>query len=199
MKISQRTIRTIRPLVLALAVTIAPVAPVAPVAAATSAPTASAAACTTHWGSLAKHRAHFTSRQITNIRSGRHHCFDRLVVDIAGKGKGKPGYRVEYVKKVEKDGSGAKVPLRGHAKLRIIVKAPAYDTDGNLTYEPDNWQELVDVGGYRTFRQVAWAGSFEGQTTIGLGVRAKLPMRVFVVHDSGGGRRVVVDVAHRWH
>ncbi|WP_428834267.1 AMIN-like domain-containing (lipo)protein [Lentzea roselyniae] len=28
-----------------------------------------------------------------------------------------------------------------------------------------------DVSGYSTFRHVAWAGQFEGQTTIGLGVR----------------------------
>ena len=48
-------------------------------------------------------------------------------------------------------------------------------------------------------RQVAWAGSFEGQTTIGLGVRARLPMRAFVLNGPGDGLRVVVDVAHRWY
>jgi hypothetical protein len=87
----------------------------------------------------------------------------------------------------------------GWRKLRIIVKAPANDDNGRLTYKPANWQELVDVAGYRTFRQAAWAGSYEGQTTIGLGVRAKLPMRVFVLNDADGRRRVVVDVAHRWY
>lgn len=30
----------------------------------------------------------------------------------------------------------------------------------------------MDVTGYRTFRQVAFTGSFEGQTLIGLGVPA---------------------------
>ena len=146
-----------------------------------------------------KNRAPHTSKQITNIRSGRHRCFDRLVIDINGEGKGRPGYQVTYVKSVKKDGSGANVPLRGGAKLRIIVKAPAYDDNGRLTYKPVNWQELIDVAGYRTFRQVAWAGTFEGQTTIGLGVRARLPMRAFVLNDPGRGRRVVVDVAHHWY
>ena len=146
-----------------------------------------------------KKRAPYTGKQITNIRSGRHQCFDRLVVDVNGKGKGRPGYRVKYVKQVRKDGSGAKVPLRGGARLRVIVKAPAYDDSGKLTYEPANWNELVDVTGYRTFRQAAWAGSFEGQTTIGLGVRARLPMRVFVLPGPDGGHRVVVDVAHLWY
>ena len=96
------------------------------------------------------------------------------------------------------DGSGAPVALRGSAQLRVIIKAPAYDDDGSATYEPASWNELVDVGGYQTFRQVSWAGTHEGQTTIGLGVRARLPMRVFVLTDSGGGRHLVVDVAHSW-
>jgi hypothetical protein len=193
MKVSQRCKRIVRPLVLALVVSIAPVAAVA------SAPTASASVCEAQWGSLVKKRAPYTSKQITNIRSGRHRCFDRLVVDINAAGKGSPGYQVRYVKRVTKDGSGAIVPLRGGAKLRIIVKAPASDDNGRLTYKPADWRELVDVAGYRTFRQVAWAGSFEGQTTIGLGVRARLPMRVFVLNDPDGGHRVVVDVAHRWY
>ena len=67
-----------------------------------------------------------------------------------------------------------------------------------VTYRPANEKELVNVAGYRTFRQVAWAGDFEGQTTIGLGVRARLPMRAFVLSSPDGGHRVVVDVAHRW-
>lgn len=171
----------------------------APAAAVATAPTASATVCEADWGSLKKASKPFTGKQITNVRSGRHQCFDRLVVDINGDGKGKPGYQVRYVKRVTMDGSGKKVPLRGGAKLRIIVKAPAYDEDGKRTYKPANRRELVDVDGYRTFRQVAWAGSFEGQTTIGLGVRARLPMRAFVLKSPGGGHRVVVDVAHRWY
>lgn len=55
------------------------------------------------------------------------------------------------------------------------------------------------MSGYSTFRQVAWGGSFEGQSTIGLGVRARLPYRVLTLTDTATGRtRVVIDVAHRW-
>jgi hypothetical protein len=54
------------------------------------------------------------------------------------------------------------------------------------------------VIGFRTFRQVAFLGTFEGYTTIGLGVRARLPFRVFVLPGPGSGSRVVIDVAHRW-
>ena len=52
--------------------------------------------------------------------------------------------------------------------------------------------------GWTTFRQVAYAGSFEGQTSFGLGVRARLPFRVFTLAGPGAGSRIVVDVAHRW-
>ena len=63
---------------------------------------------------------------------------------------------------------------------------------------PANPCELANVAGYQTFRQVAYAGSFEGQTTLGLGVRARLPFRVFILAGPGDGSRLVVDVAHRW-
>jgi hypothetical protein len=53
--------------------------------------------------------------------------------------------------------------------------------------------ELVNVTGYRTFRQVAWAGSYEGESTVGLGTRARLPFRVFILPG-----HLVVDVAHAW-
>jgi hypothetical protein len=49
-----------------------------------------------------------------------------------------------------------------------------------------------------TFRQVVFDGTFEGQTQIGLGVRARLPFRVFTLAGPGGGSRLVIDVAHRW-
>ena len=58
--------------------------------------------------------------------------------------------------------------------------------------------ELVDVRGWTTFRQVAYAGCFEGQTTVGVGVRARLPFRVFALDGPGAGSRLVIDVAHRW-
>jgi len=189
MKTSQTHI--VGPLALVLAIAVAP--------AVAAAPSASASGCAAHWGSLVKKRAPMSTGQITDVRSGRHRCFDRLVIDVDGHGTGRPGYRVTYVKAVVRDGVGTKVPLRGGAKLQIVVNAPAYDDHGRPTFKPADPRELVDVAGYRTFRQVAAAGSFEGQTMIGLGVRARLPMRAFVLDDADGGHRVVVDVAHRWY
>jgi hypothetical protein len=150
--------------------------------------------CGITWGSLAKRGGSMTTARITDVRAGGHDCYDRLVVDIRGKAA---GYRVGYVTSVVQDGSGRAVPLRGRAKLQIIVLAPAYASNGAETF-PATGSELVDVSGFSTFRQVAGAGSFEGQTTIGLGVRARLPFRVFALAGPGSDSRLVIDVAHHW-
>ena len=50
----------------------------------------------------------------------------------------------------------------------------------------------------RTLRQVAWGGSWEGQTTIGVGTRARLPFKVTELTGPGDSTRLVIDVAHTW-
>jgi len=165
---------------------------------AAAAPAATAASCSVAWGSTPKTSASMTQRDLVNVRSGRHTCYDRLVVDLNGAGSTLTGYSVRYVTTVYQDGSGEPVSLRGGAKLLIVVKAPADDDNGHSTYSPANPTELVNTAGYRTFRQVALAGSFEGQTTIGLGVRARLPIRVFLLAGPETGERLVIDVAHSW-
>ena len=162
-----------------------------------AAPVAATAApyCGIWWGSLPESSAGMSSAQVENLRTGRHSCYDRLVVDLEGD---IGGYSVQYVPTLQQPGSGADVPLSGGADLEIVVLAPAHDENGQATYEPRSATRAVDVDGYRTFRQVAFVGSFEGRTTLGLGVRARLPMRVFTLDGPGDGSRLVIDVAHRW-
>ncbi|MGW6128578.1 AMIN-like domain-containing (lipo)protein [Cellulomonas sp. NPDC055163] len=158
-------------------------------------PAGAAPYCGIRWGSLEKSTLSLAPATVFDVRTGRHTCYDRLVVDLAG---GSGGYRVAYVDEVTADGSGHVIPTRGGASLQITLGNPSYDDNGNLTYAPANPSELRNVSGYRTFRQVVWAGTFEGHTDLGLGVRARLPFRVFVLDGPGSGSRVVVDVAHRW-
>lgn len=191
------THRPIRTALAILAVAAVPAGAVAVPALAGSSTTATAAAstCPTGWGSLPEPGTFRGAGVLTNVRTGRHACFDRIVFDV----KGKPSwFRVLYVKNVSTPGQGEIVPLRGGAKLQIVVSVPSYDDAGHSTYNPANINELTNVSGYRTFRQVAYAGSFEGETTIGLGVRARLPFRVFTLGGQGFTSRIVVDVAHRW-
>ncbi len=150
--------------------------------------------CGITWGSLQKSASASTSAPDTlnGVRSGRHACYDRLVLD------GASWARVQYVPAVRTEGKGEVLALRGGARLEIVTDRADDEQTGQPTYQPADPAELVDVSGYDTFRQVAFGGSFEGQSTLGLGVRARLPFRVFVLTEPGRAPRLVVDVAHRW-
>ncbi|CAN7264265.1 hypothetical protein LJR027_001086 [Terrabacter sp. LjRoot27] len=162
----------------------------APVAAGTGATATASTApyCGITWGSTAKATspAQLWTGAVTGVRAGRHTCYDRLVVDVA-RGRGTLGYSVRYVSAVTAPGSGLPVAVSGGARIQVTVDAPS-------TLRPTT----TTFSGWTTFRQLKGVGSFEGYTDYGLGVRARLPMRAFVLVDADGVRRLVVDVAHRW-
>ncbi|MDX2679539.1 AMIN-like domain-containing (lipo)protein [Streptomyces sp. NY05-11A] len=56
------------------------------------------AVCETGWGSLEKHlwSADDHKPPLTNIRTGRHECFDRMVLDFKGGSTGATGYRRSF-------------------------------------------------------------------------------------------------------
>lgn len=159
--------------------------------------------CGITWGSLPKSASPMTGAPLTGVRTGHHDCYDRLVVDVAGHPAA--GYDVRYIEPPYRaDGSGDALFVAGGAVLQVIVRAPAYDTNGNATVpwggpgtvitRPDQF----DARGFPTFEDLVWGGSFEGQSSFGLGVRARLPFRVFQLDGPGDGTRLVVDVGHRW-
>ncbi len=157
-----------------------------------SAAAAGPASCSTGWGSGTKSSGRAegpSTARVNDVRVGQHACFDRLVIDL-GPGR-VPGYRVQYVSELRAQGSGKVVPLRGRAKLEITVDANA------ASGYPASASQLADVSGFSAFRQLAGAGSFEGYTEIGLGVRARLPVSVYVLNGPGRDHRLVVDVARQ--
>ncbi|WP_219415357.1 AMIN-like domain-containing (lipo)protein [Pseudonocardia nigra] len=179
--------RTIRVLLVAL---------LALAGAAVAVPASAATACATPWGSLPESASLLGRGAVVDVRSGRHACFDRLVFEVRGPAA---GYSVQYVGQVTQDGSGAVVPVPGGARLQVVLHHPAYDDRGNSTLPGARpGRSLEDVRGYSTLRSVIYAGSFEGQTTIGVGTRARLPFRVFTLDGPGDRDRIVLDVAHRW-
>ncbi|MGL5849266.1 MAG: AMIN-like domain-containing (lipo)protein, partial [Phycicoccus sp.] len=133
--------------------------------AASATPAASAPSCGITWGSLAKASPAWSTGELTVVRSGRHACFDRLVVEVAGR---TPGYDVRYVAEVVGDGSGIPIPVAGGARLAVIVRAGWFTSPA-----------MPSVAGFTTFRQVRWGGGFEGENLIALGVRARLPFRAW--------------------
>lgn len=151
---------------------------------------AAARSCDLHWGSTPRHAGAMVQAKVRHVRAGQHACFDRLVIDI-GQGA-RPGYRVRYVHRIISDASGRVIKVAGKAKLLINVLAPA------AAPFPASSHHLVNVRGFSAFRQVAGAGSFEGVTSVGVGLRARLPFRVLELRDPGHRTRLVVDVAHHW-
>jgi hypothetical protein len=139
---------------------------------------AQATTCSTAWGSQVKAVASSAHTSLSGLRAGRHACFDRLVLDRTGAS----GYQVRYVSAVRDQGQGAVVPLKGGALLQVDVSSSA-----------SRRPAVPGVAGFTTLRQVGWGGSFEGSSTVGLGVRARLPFRVFT-----SGPDLVIDVAHHW-
>ncbi|MGW2785151.1 AMIN-like domain-containing (lipo)protein [Streptomyces populi] len=167
------------------------VAAPAPAGAATAAVT-----CPTGWGSLPKTAADADDGSLTDIRTGQHDCYDRMVFDVPTAGTTGIGYTAHYVDAFIQDPSGIRIPVSGGAIIEILVSAPSYDPETNTaTYPGRGGQPLpgVDLTGYRTFRDAKFGASFEGVTQVGLGVRARLPFRVTQL--SG---RLVIDVAHSW-
>jgi hypothetical protein len=163
---------------------------------------ASAPACGITWGSMAKAAPQMTGATLTGVRTGRHDCYDRLVIDLAGRPTA--GYDVRYITPPYRaDGSGAPLLVAGGAVLQVVVRAPAYDPSGRPTVPWRGTAVVVrpaqfDAGGFRTFEDLVWGGSFEGQSSFGLGVRARLPFRVLQLDGPGARTRLVIDVAHKW-
>ncbi len=179
----------------ALALLTGPALMLAPQAAPAALASPAASCPTVYWGSLPESLATIRSGPLTNVRSGKHACFDRIVFDVAGKST---GYQVKYVPAVKDPFSGRTVAVRGGAAVQFSVHAPAYNSRGQATYQPANRADVVNVTGYSALRQVRYVASGEGQTTFAIGVRGRLPLRVTVLPGPGNKSRVVLDIAHRW-
>lgn len=154
----------------------------------------SAAACSASWNSDTKSADDATAKSLRNITTGKHTCYDRMVFDIKGA-TSKIGYHVGYVTKFRQSGTGDQIRVNGGAILELVVNSPSYNPSNpaQKTYAGKPGKSLpgVNVTGYKTFRDTKFGASIEGQTQVGLGLRAKLPFRV-----QQSGDKLIVDVAH---
>jgi hypothetical protein len=166
-----------------------------------AAPAAAGPYCGITWGSLMKSDAVLTPAPIVGARVGQQDCYDRLVIDLGGKLAA--GYRAYYVDRFGAVGTGDQLTVAGGATLKIEALAPTYDVAGRPTVPWKVGTHIVTAGqfsaaGFRTFRDLVFGGSFEGESAFGLGVRARLPFRVFKLDGPDSGSRLVIDVAHQW-
>jgi hypothetical protein len=160
--------------------------------------TAKAAApyCGITWGSTAKSGGALSQAPLLATRTGRHECFDRVVFEFGAPAS---GYAVNYGE-VYTQGQGlALAPYTaGGALLNVVLLAPVSGPSGPVTYPSRAGDHVANLLGYKTLRDVVFGGSFEAHTTFAVGVRARLPFRVFVLSGPGTHSRIVLDVAHQW-
>ncbi len=141
-----------------------------------------------------------TTAPLYLVRAGQHPCYDRVVFDINGPAPA--GFAVKYVPQVISDPAGKPVPVAGGAVLQVVVRAPIWgtDTQGHQPWRKppvvgDDLVSPAQLAGWNALRAVRFAGSFEGQTTLAVGVRARLPFRVLVTADSSY-RHIVLDIGY---
>jgi hypothetical protein len=171
--------------------TSATAAPATPAPTVTAAPTTATTACEAPEGTDPFEDG-FPTRMSSlvgsDIRTGAHDCFERVVIELAGSGD-TPGVRVEYVDDpVHLSPSDQTVDVAGDATLVISVAAwmPSMEGvgyDGPTQFEPTN---VVHI---RELRQIE---NFEGMTAWAVGLDSE---RGFTVDLLESPTRIVVDIA----
>lgn len=126
---------------------------------------------------------------VTDIRTGVHETFDRVVYELGGEGT--PGWRVGYVDDAVQDGSGNVVTVAGDAVLQVLIDGSAYPFDSGV--EQYDGPDPVPAAPGGSVVEVSGSGVFEGVTQSFIGVsEPDAPFAVFSLSDP---TRVVVDVA----
>jgi len=126
---------------------------------------------------------------MTNIRTGLNTGFDRVVLDLTSGPA--PSVSYQLVDELTADASGEIVWLTGEFFIEVFTTpAAAHDDNGNPTYPGPTKFRTRNL---RNVMAVAVTGDFEGQVTIGLGVRSRTAVNVFTLTAPN---RVVIDVAH---
>jgi hypothetical protein len=126
------------------------------------------------------------SPKLVTLRAGRHAGYDRVVFQLDGP---IPSYySVRYVPQVRLDGSGEPLRLRGAAFLEVVVRAPTHDEHYRPVLTPTRLRP-----DFPALREVDAQGSFEGQTTAGIGVTQRVGFRVL---ELANPTRIVIDLAH---
>ena len=127
---------------------------------------------------------------VVAVRAARHAGYDRVVLELAGRRPGRPGWQVRYVEEARQQGSGDLVPVRGDAVLEVLVSGIGYPFDTGQEEESDD----LRPAGTAVVREVVLGATFEGQYEAFVGVSRRVPFRVFRLSDP---TRVVIDLAHR--
>jgi hypothetical protein len=125
---------------------------------------------------------------VTDIRTGEHDGYDRVVFEVDGEGA--PGWDVRYVDEPTQEGSGNPVEVGGAAVLQVTVSGVGYPFDTGV----EEFRPGGPVPGPGTaVTEVVLGPTFEGTTQAFIGTTGESPFRVYSL---AGPTRIVVEVVH---
>lgn len=125
---------------------------------------------------------------VTDIRTGSHDGFDRVVYELGGTGV--PGWHVAYVDEALQDGSGFPVDVAGEAILEVQITGSAYPFDSGV--EPYDGPDPIRAQPGGSVVEVRGALVFEGVTQSFISVSE--PRSPFTVNALTDPTRLVIDV-----
>jgi hypothetical protein len=127
---------------------------------------------------------------ITDVRTGTHDGYDRVVFEFAD---GLPEASLERAEPpFTQDASGAPIEVQGESFLRLILRGGTKQTlEGTSSY--DGPTEFAT--GYPALVHLIEGGDFEAQSTWYLGLAAESCVRVLALTDDGTAR-LVIDIEH---
>jgi uncharacterized protein (DUF2141 family) len=126
---------------------------------------------------------------LTNVRTGHHDTFDRVVFDLSG---GQPQDSVTRISEPTNCASGKPVSAKGVEFLEVRLQpAAAHDENGNSTY-PGSRNFTT---GLPTAQSVAFTCDFEADLSIAIGVNHR-NATYQAWFTTSGPLRYVVDIYH---
>ena len=126
---------------------------------------------------------------MTEIRTGLHDGYDRVVFEAAGNGT--PGWDVRYVDQASGQGKGDNIPVRGGAILQVTINGVGYPTETGI--EEVDGSAPLPGNGTEVVTEVVWDTTFEGTSVAFVGLTEETPFRVYLLENPA---RVVIDVRH---
>ena len=116
--------------------------------------------------------------------------YDRVVIELAGRATGAPGWRVDYVATPTSDGSGNPIAMKGRYFLHVGVQGVGYPADTGV---PNPAVRRIAPTGTTVIQEFVLDSVYEGVYTTYVGLSAKRPYRVFALSNPA---RIVVDIRH---
>ena len=125
---------------------------------------------------------------ITDVRTGTHDGYDRVVFEFAD---GLPEASLERAEPpFTQDASGAPIEVQGESFLRLILRGGTKQTlEGTSSYDGPTEFET----GYPALVHLIEGGDFEAQSTWYFGLAAESCVRVLTLTDDGTAR-LVIDI-----